>query len=57
LEHIKDDWPRQGILRVEILRNGGDDYNIEKSYAKEEKLRHQSVGDLSSVLGILARDG
>jgi hypothetical protein len=57
LEHIKDDWPRQGILRVEILRNGADDYNIEKSYAKEEKLRHENVGDLSSVLGILARDG
>jgi len=56
LEHIKDDWPRQGILRVEILRNGADDYNIEKSYAKEEKLRHEN-SDLSSVLGILARDG
>ncbi|KAJ9580719.1 hypothetical protein L9F63_024102, partial [Diploptera punctata] len=57
LEHIKNDWPREGILRVEILRNGGDDYNIEKSYAKEEKLRHENVGDLTSVLGILARDG
>ncbi|PSN57006.1 hypothetical protein C0J52_04256 [Blattella germanica] len=57
LEHIKDDWPREGILRVEILRNGADDYNIEKSYAKEEKLRHENVGDLTSVLGILARDG
>jgi hypothetical protein len=56
LEHIKDDWPRQGILRVEILRNGADDYNIEKSYAKEEKLRHEN-GDVGSVLGILARDG
>nr|CAD7405770.1 unnamed protein product [Timema cristinae] len=30
LEHIKDDWPRDGILRVEILRNGAEDYSIEK---------------------------
>ncbi|XP_063225272.1 membralin [Bacillus rossius redtenbacheri] len=55
LEHIKDDWPRDGILRVEILRNGPEDYSIEKSYAKEEKLRH--MGDLSSVLGLLSTDG
>ncbi|XP_014227570.1 membralin isoform X2 [Trichogramma pretiosum] len=57
LEHVRDDWPRDGILRVEILRNAGEDYNIEKSYAKEEKLRNDKVEDLSSVLGILARDG
>ncbi|XP_033232161.1 membralin isoform X2 [Belonocnema kinseyi] len=57
LEHVKDDWPRDGILRVEILRNGGDDYSIEKSYAKEEKLRQDKVEDLTNVLGILTRDG
>ncbi|KAK1117067.1 hypothetical protein K0M31_016990 [Melipona bicolor] len=57
LEHIRDDWPRDGILRVEILRNGGEDYNIEKSYAKEEKLRQEKVDDLTSALGILTRDG
>ncbi|KAK0092671.1 hypothetical protein PV326_000893, partial [Microctonus aethiopoides] len=57
LEHIRDEWPRDGILRVEILRNGGEDYSIEKSYAKEEKLRQEKVDDLSSVLGILSRDG
>nr|CAD7263443.1 unnamed protein product [Timema shepardi] len=49
LEHIKDDWPRDGILRVEILRNGAEDYSIEKSYAKEEKLKHENVADLSSA--------
>lgn len=43
LEHIRDEWPRDGILRVEILRNGGEDYSIEKSYAKEEKLRQEKV--------------
>ncbi|KAJ8686373.1 hypothetical protein QAD02_022167, partial [Eretmocerus hayati] len=57
LEHVKDEWPRDGILRVEILRNAGEDYSIEKSYAKEEKLRQDKVEDLSGVLGILARDG
>ncbi|KAG8035710.1 hypothetical protein G9C98_001138 [Cotesia typhae] len=57
LEHIKDEWPRDGILRVEILRNGAKDYSIEKSYAKEGKLRQEKVDDLTSVLGILQRDG
>ncbi|OAD56685.1 Membralin [Eufriesea mexicana] len=57
LEHIRDDWPRDGILRVEILRNGGEDYSIEKSYAKEEKLRQEKVDDLTSAFGILTRDG
>lgn len=56
LEHIRDDWPRDGILRVEILRNGGEDYSIEKSYAKEEKLRQIKMEDFSA-LGILNRDG
>lgn len=57
LEHIRDEWPRDGILRVEILRNGGDDYSIEKSYAKEEKLRQEKVDDITDSLGILTRVG
>ncbi|XP_032681036.1 membralin isoform X2 [Odontomachus brunneus] len=57
LEHIRDEWPRDGILRVEILKNGGDDYNIEKSYAKEEKLKQDKVDDLVGPLEILTRDG
>ncbi|XP_076652389.1 membralin isoform X3 [Halictus rubicundus] len=57
LEHIRDDWPRDGILRVEILRNGGEDYSIEKSYAKEEKLRQEKVDNLINALGILPTDG
>ncbi|XP_036144068.1 membralin isoform X2 [Monomorium pharaonis] len=57
LEHIRDEWPRDGILRVEILRNGGEDYSIEKSYAKEEKLRQEKVDDLTNSLGILTGDG
>ncbi|KAL6261996.1 hypothetical protein P5V15_007084 [Pogonomyrmex californicus] len=57
LEHIRNEWPRDGILRVEILKNGGEDYSIEKSYAKEEKLRQEKVDDLTNALGILTGDG
>ncbi|XP_072379686.1 membralin isoform X2 [Diabrotica undecimpunctata] len=58
LMHVKDNWPRDGILRVEIVRNVGKDYNIEQSYAKEEKLKQQGkVEDLGNVIGLLARDG
>lgn len=56
LEHIRDEWPRDGILRVEILRNGGDDYSIEKSYAKEEKLRQEKFEAITSVLERLSKD-
>ncbi|CAG9821355.1 unnamed protein product [Phaedon cochleariae] len=57
LMHIKDSWPRDGILRVEIIRNAGKDYNIEQSYAKEEKLKQQGkVEDFVHVIGLLARD-
>lgn len=35
LDHIKQDWPRDGILRVEIVKNASDDYGILDSYEKE----------------------
>lgn len=57
LDHVKDTWPRDGILRVEILRNAAKDYNIEHSYAKEQKLKQDKVEDITSMLGLLARDG
>lgn len=57
LEHVKDTWPREGILRVEILRNAAQDYNIEQSYAKEEKLKQEQYDDMTSVLGMLVREG
>lgn len=41
LDHVQKDWPRNGILRVEILRNADEDYNIEKSYKKEQQLRER----------------
>ncbi|KAF5283835.1 hypothetical protein FQA39_LY04655 [Lamprigera yunnana] len=57
LDHIKDTWPRDGILRVEILRNAGHDYSIEKSYAKERKLKHDKEEDFITMLGFVVRDG
>lgn len=57
LLHVKDTWPRDGILRVEIVRNVGQGYNIEQSYAREQKIKGEKVDDISGVLGLLARDG
>lgn len=57
LEHVRDQWPRDGILRVEIIKNAAQDYDIEQSYAKEEKLKQEKVEDIASMLGLLARDG
>ncbi|CAH0551315.1 unnamed protein product [Brassicogethes aeneus] len=56
LKHVQDTWPRDGILRVEIVRNPGKDYNIDKSYAKEEKLKQEKVEDISMMLTLLARE-
>ncbi|KOB64601.1 Membralin, partial [Operophtera brumata] len=39
LNQVKDSWPRDGILRVEILRNADQDYSLEQSYAREQKLK------------------
>lgn len=57
LQHVKDTWPRDGILRVEIVKNPGADYSVEDSYAKEQKLKQGKLEDVSSVLGFLTRDG
>lgn len=35
LEHVQDVWPRDGILRVEIVRNVSANYTIINSYLKE----------------------
>lgn len=56
LNHVKDSWPRDGILRVEILRNPSQDYTIEQSYAKERRLKKDKV-ELNSMLGMLATEG
>ncbi|GFR94921.1 membralin [Elysia marginata] len=35
LEHVQDSWPRDGILRVEIVRNAPENYSVFNSYKKE----------------------
>ena len=43
LEHLSPAWPRDGILRVEIVRQPPQDYTIQHSYTKA-KFHHQHVG-------------
>jgi len=35
LAHVQNEWPRAGILRVEIVRNAPPNYSITDSYEKE----------------------
>ncbi|CAB4062657.1 Membralin [Lepeophtheirus salmonis] len=39
LEEYKDSWPREGILRVEIMRGPPESYSLAQSYDKERKLQ------------------
>ena len=52
LDHVKDSWPRDGVLRVEIIPNAPPDYNLEMSYEKERRLqlRAQNPQDELSLL-------
>lgn len=48
LEHLQDKWPRDGILRVEILKEKLDGkYTVEKSYLRERKIKELEYYDLS----------
>ena len=53
LEHIRDSWPRDGILRVEIVRGAsqGQDVSVENHYVHSEK------EDMSTFLGSFGTDG
>ncbi|KAG7210376.1 hypothetical protein KM043_011909 [Ampulex compressa] len=57
LEHVRGEWPKDGVLRVEIVKNGAGNYSIENSYAMEEKWRLEKVDDLTNASAILTRDG
>ncbi|KAK7065336.1 hypothetical protein SK128_021849 [Halocaridina rubra] len=52
LDHIREDWPRDGILRVEVIRNPSEDYSVEQSYEKEERLQQRQL----EFLGALGSD-
>lgn len=56
LDHVKDAWPRDGILRVEIIRSYQRDYGeqtgtlnelftVENSYEREYKLKQIEESD------------
>ncbi len=49
LEDIQKSWPRNGILRVEIVKNASDDYSILNSYEKEYS---QFETDISHLINI-----
>ena len=52
LEHVKDTWPRDGILRVEIMREAPEGYGVAQSYEKERKIqmRARSTQDELSMI-------
>lgn len=60
LDHVRDEWPREGILRVEVIRNPSEDYTVEQSYEKEERLQQRQLeflGALSSDIDMLFGGG
>lgn len=61
LDHVKDAWPRDGILRVEIIRSYqrsyaeqtgtiNDLFTVEKSYEREYKLKRLDSSEEQSTL-------
>ena len=59
LEEVKDTWPRDGILRVEIMKEAPSNYGIDASYEKERNLQamHRNQDEMPSVLGFLDLGG
>jgi len=51
LSEYKESWPRDGILRVEITTEPQNDYNIAKSYEKEERLRQRAAASQMGQYG------
>jgi len=56
LDHVKDVWPRDGILRVEIIRDYqrafaeqtdtlNDLFSVKKSYEREYRLKQLETND------------
>eukprot|EP00095_Tigriopus_kingsejongensis_P000505 maker-scaffold367_size194084-snap-gene-0.45 protein:Tk00505 transcript:maker-scaffold367_size194084-snap-gene-0.45-mRNA-1 annotation:"low quality protein: membralin" len=60
LDDLKDTWPRDGILRVEIYRDMPPGYNLEQSYERERRMhmRNQHQQDeLSMILAAFTSEG
>ena len=59
LEDMKDSWPRDGILRVEIMKEPPEDYSIHQSYEKERKLhlRNRQQEEISMLYAAFSSEG
>eukprot|EP00096_Caligus_rogercresseyi_P012715 TRINITY_DN5421_c0_g1_i1.p1 TRINITY_DN5421_c0_g1~~TRINITY_DN5421_c0_g1_i1.p1 ORF type:complete len:669 (-),score=159.65 TRINITY_DN5421_c0_g1_i1:83-2089(-) len=59
LEEYKDSWPREGILRVEIMQGPPMDYSLSMSYEKERKLqlKHRQNDELSAFFKYFSGSG
>jgi len=49
LNAYRETWPRDGILRVEIINDPPENYDIKKSYEKEEQARQRNSAQLNSL--------
>lgn len=53
LDGVVSNWPKDGILRVEIIRNMKEGYSLQDSYAKEESLSKMEREDGSTIFSLL----
>jgi len=60
LDHIKDVWPRDGILRIDIMRGeqgnaqNSASYSLHHSYVKEQRIHQREQFEYQAVFGFLA---
>lgn len=60
LDHIKDVWPRDGILRIDIMRGEQGNvqdttgYSLHHSYVKEQRIHQREQFEYQAVFGFLA---
>ncbi len=60
LEDVKTTWPRDGILRVEIMKNAPEKYSVLESYEKERNLQlmqRQNEELFLTMFNVFAADG
>lgn len=65
LESYKDLWPRDGILRVEVIRDFEEDpsfpYTVEQSYEKERKMqlrmRQREQVQMTPIISLFSTQG
>jgi len=49
LHHVHGVWPKDGVLRVEILKNASEDYSLLDSYKKLAESSHLIELELSDL--------